>query len=193
MAGPTPAERAVDELNAAGLEALAAGDRARAQRLFADAASRARDSLAPGNLSLNEALYNRATHPSADLSDDERAADLAQVIDATAADPSERARALSASACHNLAVVQETQGRVDAARDLYVRALELREGLLGAEHPRLRPTIVRLAQLEHAAGRTLFALNLYERALVLARAELGPDHREVRALEAWRAQLVGEG
>lgn len=186
-------ERAVDELNAAGLEALAAGDRERAIELFAQAAARARERLADSSLSLNEALYNRATHPPPGLSSTERASDLERVIEATEREPSERARALTASACHNLAVLREQAGDVSASRDLYVRALDLRQSLLGPDHPRLRPTLVRLAQLEHAAGRTLLALSLYERALVLARAELGPDHREIVALERWRADLIGEG
>ena len=115
------------------------------------------------------------------------------MIAATERDSSERARALTASACHNLAVLREQAGDVSASRDLYVRALDLRQSQLGTDHPRLRPTLVRLAQLEHAAGRPPLAPRPFPRGPSLPRAQLGPDHREVVALERWRADLIGEG
>jgi len=189
----TDRDGAVDRKNQEGLLALQSGDRARAALLFAEAVALAGAGVEPTAPAALEALYNRATHPPADLTVAERARDLEQVVGATDGGSSPRARALHAAACHNLAVVIEEQGDIDRARDAYARALKARQSELGADHPRLRPTLVRLAQLEHRAGRTLFALDLYERALVLARRELGPDHREVRTLEAWRADLTGEG
>lgn len=193
MTDTSARERAVDEKNAEGLQAIANGDRARGARLFAEAVALARATLESGSIGVAEALYNRATHPPEGMDPTERARDLEEVVASVSTGTNERARVVHASACHNLAVLRELEGAVDEARELYGRALALREALLGPDHPRLRPTIVRLAQLEHASGRTIFALTLYERALVLARRELGPDHREVRALEAWRGQLTGEG
>ena len=175
------------------MRALGGGERARAAELFAEAAELATAELPDKDPSLLEALYNRATHPPATFSLDARARDLERIVSATEGDASPRAQSLHAAACHNFAVVVEEQGDTEAARSAYGRALAARQRELGPDHPRLRPTLVRLAQLEHRAGRTLFALDLYERALVLARRELGPDHREVRTLEAWRADLTGEG
>jgi tetratricopeptide (TPR) repeat protein len=184
-------EREVDAKNEAGIAALSEGRHDDARALFAEALSLARASLEPGHPSLLEALYNRGTWPLDPGDGDARASDLEEVVAAARDRSDERSRALAASATHNLAVLREDAGRDDDARELYTEALRLRQDLRGPDHPSLRPTIVRLAQLEHRTGRTLLAVTLYERALVLARAELGPDHPHVRALEGYKRQVTG--
>jgi tetratricopeptide (TPR) repeat protein len=185
------ARRAVDETNERGLAALRSGEHREARRLFAEAVTLARASLAPADPSLLESLYNRATWPLAGARAEDRAKDLEEVLAGVTGAKDERGASLEAAASHNLAVLREEAGNEEEARALYSQALSLLEARHGASSPRLRPTIVRLGQLEHRAGRTLFALALYERALLLARTELGPDHPQVRALEAWRNELTG--
>ncbi|NUO47537.1 MAG: tetratricopeptide repeat protein [Polyangiaceae bacterium] len=182
---------AVDAKNEAGIAALSAGRHDDARALFEEAVSLGRSALEAKHPSLLEALYNRGTWPRDPNDVAARAADLEEVVQATRDQGDERSRTLAASASHNLAVLREEAGRDDDARELYADALRLRQELRGPDDPSLRPTIVRLAQLEHRTGRTLLAVTLYERALVLARAELGPDHPHVRALEGYKRQVTG--
>jgi tetratricopeptide (TPR) repeat protein len=184
-------ERDVDIKNEAGIAALSEGRHGDATALFEEAATLARSTLEPGHLSLLEALYNRGTWPRDPGDANARAADLEEVVSSARDRTDERSRTLAASASHNLAVLREEAGRDDDARELYTEALRLRQELRGEDHPSLRPTIVRLAQLEHRTGRTLLAVTLYERALVLARAELGPDHPHARAIEGYKRQITG--
>lgn len=187
----TAPERDVDAKNEAGIAALSEGRHADARALFAQAVTLARASLEPGHPSLLEAVYNRGTWPRDPDDSAARAADLEEVVHATRERGDERSRTLAASASHNLAVLREEAGGDDEARELYADALRLRQELRGPDHPSLRPTLVRLAQLEHRTGRTLLAVTLYERALVLARAELGPNHPHVAALEGYKRQVTG--
>lgn len=194
--GPPPdgvdgAAKQVDAKNEEGILALAKGRQEQARSLFAEALALARKSLPAGHPSLLEALYNRGTWPVEPASAEARASDLEEVVATTKDVTDERSKGLAASASHNLAVLREETSRDDDARELYTEALRLRQEVCGSDHPSLRPTIVRLAQLEHRTGRTLLAITLYERALVMARRELGPDHPHVRVIEAWRQQITG--
>lgn len=137
-----------------------------------------------------EAIYNRATFRDASRSLDEAKRDLEQVANAVEKGDSSRERELFESCLHNLGVLAEEQGDAITAAKHLGRALELREQRLGREHVSLRPTLVRLAQLNHREERLVHALALYERALAIAKSELSPEHPIVVALDAWRAELT---
>jgi tetratricopeptide (TPR) repeat protein len=65
-----------------------------------------------------------------------------------------------------------------AARPLYERALEIREKVLGPEHPETATSLNNLAALLHAQGDLAGARPLYERALAIREKVLGPEHPE---------------
>jgi tetratricopeptide (TPR) repeat protein len=86
---------------------------------------------------------------------------------------------LTADRLHNLASVRERAGELKKANDLIDQELELREQLLGADHPDLAFSLgvssrlaSRLGELEQAATVSQRALDIQERAL-------GPQHPEV--------------
>jgi len=166
------------------------GEREAARAHFDRAVEHRRSALGNDALATLETLYNRATFREASQSLEEARGDLEHVVAKLEAGKSARERELYESSLHNLGVLREEQGdSLDAAKHLG-RALELREERLGRAHASLRPTLVRLAQLNHREERLVHALALYERALAIAKAELAADHPVVIALEAWRAELT---
>jgi tetratricopeptide (TPR) repeat protein len=183
-------QAAGDAENQLGLALGRRGEREAARAHFDEAVSHRRAAHGAHAVPTLEALYNRATFRDATQSLDDAKRDLEQVVAGLSGSTKARERDLLESCLHNLGVLAEEQGDSLAAAEQLGRSLELREERLGREHASLRPTLVRLAQLNHREQRLVHALALYERALAIAKAELPAEHPIVVALEAWRAELT---
>ena len=68
------------------------------------------------------------------------------------------------------------QGRYDEAEPLYERALEIKEEVLGPDHPDTAQSLNNLAALHESQGRYDKAEPLLERALAIREEALGPKH-----------------
>ena len=84
-----------------------------------------------------------------------------------------------ASSLNNLAYLYDSQGRYDKAEPLYEQALELRQRLLGENHPDVASSLNNLAGLYDSQGRYEEAEPLYEQALELTKRHLGENHPHV--------------
>ena len=67
-------------------------------------------------------------------------------------------------------------GDYEKALPLYQRALEIREKVLGPQHPSVATTLNNLALLYESMGDYEKALPLYQRALEIRENVLGPQH-----------------
>jgi CHAT domain-containing protein/Flp pilus assembly protein TadD len=72
-------------------------------------------------------------------------------------------------------------GKYDEAHPLAEHSLEIREKLLGPEHPDVARTINHLAILNHVKGDYARAELLFQRALTIREKVLGPEHPDVAA------------
>ncbi|KZP22291.1 TPR-like protein [Athelia psychrophila] len=77
---------------------------------------------------------------------------------------------------NNLALLHESQGKLDEAESLYARALAGKEKQLGADHPDTLATVGNLAGLYETQGKLDEAESLYARALAGLEKQLGADH-----------------
>ena len=68
---------------------------------------------------------------------------------------------------------------LEEAEPLLVRALTIKEQLLGADHPDVALSASNLGQLYVAQGQPVKAEPLYRRALSIRQKALGPSHPEV--------------
>jgi CHAT domain-containing protein/tetratricopeptide (TPR) repeat protein len=90
---------------------------------------------------------------------------------------SERSALLKESDELNLQAIQlYNQGKYQAAISLEHRALEIRERLLGIEHPDVAPILNNLAQFYSAQGKYSSAESLLKRAIAIKEKILGVDH-----------------
>jgi tetratricopeptide (TPR) repeat protein len=80
-----------------------------------------------------------------------------------------------ATGLHNLAALYEVQGQYAQAEPAYLRALAIREKVLGPDHLHVSVTLRGLARLYAATGQSARAEPLYERALAIHEKALGPD------------------
>ncbi|MEX1368261.1 MAG: serine/threonine-protein kinase [Nannocystaceae bacterium] len=71
------------------------------------------------------------------------------------------------------------RGEFEIALALHERELEIREALLGPEHPSLATTLESIANCRSGLGDGQGALEVLERALAIEQRVLGPDHPEV--------------
>ncbi|RFP55500.1 MAG: tetratricopeptide repeat protein, partial [Limnothrix sp. CACIAM 69d] len=78
-----------------------------------------------------------------------------------------------ATSLNNLAYLYESQGRYEAAEPLLRRSLEIRERVLGADHPATATSLNNLAELYRSQGRYEAAEPLYRRALEIREQVLG--------------------
>ncbi len=177
-------------LNQLGLVLGRRGDRDRAAEHFLEAIRLRTRTLGPDAVPTLESIYNGATFRGHAMTLDVAASDLERVIKGAKRDRSTRGRELAEAALHNLGVLREELGDVDGAREALGEALALRKARLGDDHPGLRPTLVRLAQLHHRRGDLVHALSFYERAITIAKSEHPEGHPVVVALEAWRAEVT---
>ncbi|CAN0251232.1 unnamed protein product, partial [Ectocarpus sp. 4 AP-2014] len=72
-----------------------------------------------------------------------------------------------------------SQGKYTEADPLYLRAIEIRERVLGAEHPDLAISLGARGQLLNAQGKYEEAEPLYERSQAIREKVLGPEHPDV--------------
>jgi tetratricopeptide (TPR) repeat protein len=179
-----------DAANQLGLALGRRGRRAEADRAFVESIEARRVALGERAHPTLEARFNRATFRDEAQPIEEVEQTFRTIVDILEERSDRAARELAAASHHNLAVLLEESARGDEARSHFERALSLREQLVGTEHPTLRPTLVRLAQLHHRAGRTIFALPLYDRALAIASSSEGPSAPMTRAIAAWRSELT---
>ena len=84
-----------------------------------------------------------------------------------------------AASLSNVATVYRAEGRYPEAEKLYRRALELRQGNLGAGHPEVAVVVNNLATLYHAEGRIAEAEPLFRRALAVWEQFPGQEDRHV--------------
>ncbi|WP_437542202.1 tetratricopeptide repeat protein [Sorangium sp. So ce367] len=88
----------------------------------------------------------------------------------------------------------ERAGRYDEAIPLARRALALREGTLGPEHPDVATSLDNLARLLYANGDYAAAEPLFRRALAIREKALGSEHRNVAiSLNNMAALLYAKG
>jgi serine/threonine protein kinase/Tfp pilus assembly protein PilF len=93
-------------------------------------------------------------------------------------DPSEQPEDW-ALAVHNLGVTLYSQDRFAEAETELLRALEVRERYLPADHPHLARSYSALGAIYDAQGQTQRAADLFERALEHRERTLGPRHAHV--------------
>jgi len=84
-----------------------------------------------------------------------------------------------ATSLNNLGELYRAQGAYDKAEPLYVRALAIREQVLGPMHPHVAQSLNNLAALYQAQGAYAKVEPLYVRALAISEKALGPTHPDV--------------
>ena len=71
------------------------------------------------------------------------------------------------------------RGKYEEAEPLYLRALRIREQVLGLQHSQLASPLYNLAEIYRKQGRYSEAEPFYLRALSIAKQSFGPEHMEV--------------
>ncbi len=80
---------------------------------------------------------------------------------------------------NDFAVALSEAASYEEAEPLYKRSLEIKEKVLGAEHPSVATTLSNLAELYKAQGRYEEAEPLYKRSLEISEKVLGAEHPDV--------------
>ena len=93
---------------------------------------------------------------------------------------------------NNLAAIFHRRGDEPRARELYERALAIKEKLLGSVHRDLAPTVANLAALHASAGRTAEATACYSRAIAILDPVVEPEHPTLVACREDRAFLLSQ-
>jgi tetratricopeptide (TPR) repeat protein len=75
-----------------------------------------------------------------------------------------------------------SQGKYEEAEPLHLQALELRQRLLGENHPDVATSLNNLALLYNSQGRYEKAELLYLQALSIAEVSLGKEHPNTKTL-----------
>lgn len=86
-----------------------------------------------------------------------------------------------AQSLNNLAVLYHSQGEYAKAEPLYQRALAITKNSLGPDHPDLAGSLNNLAELCRAQGQYAKAEPLYQQAVAILEKAVGPDHPNVAA------------
>ena len=90
---------------------------------------------------------------------------------------------------NNLGNVYRSMRQTELARSLYLRALAIRERLLGNDHPDVGTTLKNLAELYRDEGRDSAAQPLYQRAITILENAVGAGHPEVAETRASYVRL----
>ncbi len=80
-----------------------------------------------------------------------------------------------------LAVARKAEGDLEEARDMFQRALEIRENALGIDHPDLVWLLLPYAHLLRDLGEEPAARRMFERNLAIAEKWYGSQHMETAA------------
>ncbi|MEJ2583145.1 MAG: tetratricopeptide repeat protein, partial [Acidobacteriota bacterium] len=84
--------------------------------------------------------------------------------------------------------------RLDQARALFERAVEIQEDALGPDHPNLIFPLTQLAEIDRRQRNLDQAAERYERALVIGERTLGPEHPDLLwALGSYALLLANRG
>lgn len=84
-----------------------------------------------------------------------------------------------ATSLNNLAELHRARGRFAEAERLHIRALAIRENVLGPGHAEVATSLNNLAALYHAQHKFIEAEPLYRRALAIYETTLGSEHPRV--------------
>jgi tetratricopeptide (TPR) repeat protein len=93
---------------------------------------------------------------------------------------------------NNLAALCHATGREKEAEGLYLRALAIKEKLLGANHPDIGVTLNNLAVVYKSQRRFAEAAQLYRRALAIFETALDPSHPKVTTCRENYERLLRE-
>ncbi|EFH83275.1 tetratricopeptide repeat protein [Ktedonobacter racemifer] len=99
---------------------------------------------------------------------------------------------LEANLYNCLGLVYEARGAYQQAEQAYARSLEMLEGTLPAEDPKLSEALENSGRLALEQGQLLQAQHLLQRALTLRQLELGPGHPHLVPLIKLVANLAYE-
>lgn len=97
-----------------------------------------------------------------------------------------------ATSHNNTGLILKRLGRYAEAAQHYQRALELRERIVGPEHPIVASTLTNIGALKKQLGEYGEAERLYKRAVAIMESKHGPDHPEVCASLGNLAVLYAE-
>lgn len=106
-----------------------------------------------------------------------------------------QARSLLASTLHDMARLQENNGEAEQALALYLRALTIREEVLGPNHFYVATTLDCIANLKDGAGQVEEALQFACRSLEIWERFFGREHSHIAKILynlAGRRDLVGD-
>jgi tetratricopeptide (TPR) repeat protein/transcriptional regulator with XRE-family HTH domain len=101
---------------------------------------------------------------------------IPHLVDAAGAIEDAGDAALAADLCTAAGRALKIAGDLKAARPWYQRAVDIREPVLGPDHPDTAESLNNLAVLLRIQGDVETARPLYERALAIRARVLGPDH-----------------
>jgi serine/threonine-protein kinase len=104
---------------------------------------------------------------------------VARLKEALALHRSDDAQAAVAEDLDQLAIAMRQGGKLDDSRRFTQQAFEIRERLLGPEHPEVATSLNNLGVLAREAGDYPAALKYYERARAIREKELPPDHPDL--------------
>src|SRR5258708_11697514 len=101
----------------------------------------------------------------------------------------------TALSLNNLARLYQAWDKFEQAEPLFVRALTIREQVLGLEYSDTVMSLVSLAQLYRAQGKYEQIVALYQRFLTISDQRLGSHHDLTKAIRRAydEARKLGEG
>ncbi|MDD5036335.1 MAG: tetratricopeptide repeat protein [Methylococcaceae bacterium] len=143
--------------------ALAKGESAAAEKLFAEALKRGQENAAEAAYHLGELAYNRIDYAAADD----------YYRQAVALQPNNPIYLNAAG------FIADTIGHYSQAEPLYRRSLAIFEKVLGPDHPYVAKSLNNLAELYRMQGRYAQAAPLFQRSLTIFEKALGPEHPDV--------------
>jgi tetratricopeptide (TPR) repeat protein len=85
---------------------------------------------------------------------------------------------------HNLGSIAYRRGQIDAAEQHLARALDLKEDLLGPDHPELAATLNNLGLVRHTRGDLANARAMYQRAITILERTVDPTHPTLKRCRA---------
>jgi tetratricopeptide (TPR) repeat protein len=159
-------------------QALAQGDTAAAEGLFAKSLAAGKAQAAESAFQLGELAHSRIDYGKA----------YGDYIDAARLQPENPIYLNRAGRiAHDLGRYQEAQGYLE-------QALAIRKKSLGPDHPDVATSLNNLAALYHSQGQYAKAEPLYQQALAIWKKSLGPDHPNVaRSLNNLAALYDSQG